>query len=59
MVSGGLVGGLEEREEAAKADKVPTSVSISKEGSGEVVCSWTMKEGPTLSSSGCREGGGS
>ena len=31
MVSGGLGLGLEEQEDAAKADKVPTSMSISKE----------------------------
>ena len=46
MVSGDLAAGLEALEEAAKANKVLMSVSMSKEGSEEVVCSWAMKKEP-------------
>ena len=54
MVSGGLGAGLVAWEEAAKADKVPTSVSISKEESVEVVCSWAIKKEPSSSLSAGR-----
>ena len=57
MVLGGLAVGLEALEAAAKANNASTPVSMSKEGSEEVVCSWAMKKDASSLLSEGRRGG--